>query len=57
MEVVNIEKKKITCKQCGQTLLFAEYVKGEIKCPRCREINQIEIKKTEHRATPEQPDE
>ncbi len=43
---------KVKCKQCGQTLLLAEYVKGEIKCPRCKTINQLNVKVTEPRATP-----
>lgn len=34
--------EKIRCKQCGHTLLFAEIIKGEIKCPRCKNINKIE---------------
>ena len=36
----NIEK--IKCEKCGHTLLFAEVIKGEIKCPRCKKINKIE---------------
>lgn len=39
-QVMNIEK--IKCKRCGHTLLFAEVIKGEIKCPRCKKINKIE---------------
>lgn len=42
--------EKIKCKQCGQTLLLAEYIKAEMKCPRCKYINKIEIRKTELRA-------
>lgn len=38
--VVNIVK--IKCRHCGQTLLFVERVKGEIKCPRCGKMNEIE---------------
>lgn len=34
--------EKIKCEECGHTLLFAEVVKGEIKCPRCKKINKIE---------------
>lgn len=49
-ELVEIEK--IRCWQCGQTLLLAEYVKGEIKCPRCKKINKLEMGKTEPRAAP-----
>lgn len=45
--VVQIEK--IVCRKCGQTLLKAEYVKGEIKCPRCRQINKLEISVKEYK--------
>lgn len=49
--VIKIEK--IKCKNCGQTLLLAYHVKGEIKCPRCKRINILNyISKTEPRATP-----
>lgn len=34
--------EKIRCDNCGHTLLFAEVIKGEIKCPRCKKINKIE---------------
>ena len=37
----NIEK--IKCAKCGHTLLFAEVIKAEIKCPRCKKINKIDI--------------
>ncbi|WP_320915690.1 Com family DNA-binding transcriptional regulator [Enterocloster bolteae] len=33
--------EKITCTLCNKTLLYAEYVKGEIKCPRCGTVNKI----------------
>ena len=33
---------KIKCSTCGQTLMFAEIAKGEIKCPRCKELNKID---------------
>nr|DAY91331.1 MAG TPA: DNA-directed RNA polymerase [Caudoviricetes sp.] len=36
--------EKIKCKKCGKTLLLAERVKGEIKCPRCGEINKVDYK-------------
>ena len=42
-EVISIEK--ISVSRCGQTLLLAEYVKGEIKCPRCKAINKLDLKK------------
>lgn len=35
---------KVRCAHCGQTLLIIDYGKLEIKCPRCKEINKIEIK-------------
>lgn len=34
--------EKIKCDECGHTLLFAEHIKGEIKCPRCKKINKID---------------
>lgn len=33
---------KIKCMKCGHTLLFAEYIKGEIKCSRCKAVNKVE---------------
>lgn len=50
MEVVEIEK--IKCVKCGQVLLLADYVRGEIKCPRCKTINKLDVKETEPRAAP-----
>ncbi|MCC3870290.1 Com family DNA-binding transcriptional regulator [Terrisporobacter mayombei] len=32
------------CTNCNQLLLKADYVKGEIKCPRCKKINKLEFK-------------
>lgn len=52
VEVVEIEK--VRCVRCGQTLLLAEYVKGEIKCPRCKTINRLDMKMTEPRAVPKE---
>ncbi len=45
---------KIKCKNCGQTLLFANHADIEMKCPRCKKINKIKMEhvKTEPRATP-----
>ncbi|NBH61568.1 Com family DNA-binding transcriptional regulator [Anaerotruncus sp. 80] len=45
---------KIKCKNCGQTLLFANHADIEMKCPRCKKINRIKMEhvKTEPRATP-----
>ncbi|MGP8315051.1 Com family DNA-binding transcriptional regulator [Enterocloster aldenensis] len=51
-EVIKIEK--VRCVRCGQTLLLAEYVKGEIKCPRCKTINRLDVKMTEPRAAPKE---
>lgn len=42
-EVIKIED--IRCEYCNQLLLKADYVKGEIKCPRCKKINKLEIDK------------
>lgn len=50
--MVKIEKVK--CEKCGQTLLLAEYVRGEMKCPRCKTINKLDIKMTEPRAAPKE---
>ena len=38
-----IKIENIRCKNCNQLLLKADYVKGEIKCPRCKKINKLEI--------------
>ena len=40
-EVIKIEN--IRCINCNQLLLKAEIIKGEIKCPRCKKINKLEI--------------
>nr|DAN97717.1 MAG TPA: DNA-directed RNA polymerase [Caudoviricetes sp.] len=37
--------EKIKCNKCGKTLLYAEHIEGEIKCPRCKEINRIKIER------------
>lgn len=34
--------KKLKC-DCGQTLLFYEYAKLEVKCPRCKRIIKLEV--------------
>jgi phage FluMu protein Com len=48
--VIRIEE--VRCRYCNQLLLKADYIKGELKCPRCKKINKINIVKTELRATP-----
>ncbi|WP_185750788.1 Com family DNA-binding transcriptional regulator [Clostridium sp. KNHs214] len=49
--MINIEE--IRCPYCNQLLLKADYIKGEIKCTRCKRIIKLKIKeKTELRATP-----
>ncbi|MFR8559633.1 MAG: zinc finger domain-containing protein [Acutalibacteraceae bacterium] len=40
-QVRNIDK--IKCENCGQTLMYADYAKAEIKCPRCKTINKIQM--------------
>ncbi|WP_346962406.1 Com family DNA-binding transcriptional regulator [Clostridium sp.] len=40
--VIDIEE--IRCPYCKQLLLKAAYVKGEIKCIRCKKIIKLEIK-------------
>ncbi|MDS1004189.1 Com family DNA-binding transcriptional regulator [Clostridium sporogenes] len=48
--MINIEE--IRCPDCNQLLLKAEYVKGEIKCTRCRKIIKLNLnQRTEPRAT------
>ncbi|MGL5718021.1 MAG: Com family DNA-binding transcriptional regulator [Paraclostridium sp.] len=37
--------KDIRCPLCNQLLLKAEYVKGEIKCLRCKNIIKLENSK------------
>nr|DAU84161.1 MAG TPA: DNA-directed RNA polymerase [Caudoviricetes sp.] len=39
--------EKIKCEKCGKTLMFAEYARGEIKCPRCGKINKIDKGKSQ----------
>lgn len=33
--------KKIKCTNCNKTLMLAEIIKGEIKCPRCGVVNKV----------------
>ncbi|NFJ59655.1 Com family DNA-binding transcriptional regulator [Clostridium botulinum] len=40
-----IKIKEIRCKKCNQLLLMADEVKGEIKCPRCKQINKLDYSK------------
>ncbi|CAI3198903.1 MULTISPECIES: Com family DNA-binding transcriptional regulator [Clostridium] len=40
-----IKIKEIRCICCNQLLLKADEVKGEMKCPRCKQINKLEIVK------------
>ncbi|MCQ2016806.1 Com family DNA-binding transcriptional regulator [Clostridium butyricum] len=37
--------KDIRCINCNQLLLKADEVKGEIKCPRCKQINKLDYSK------------
>ncbi|MBU3107136.1 Com family DNA-binding transcriptional regulator [Clostridium gasigenes] len=46
-----IKIKDVRCPKCNQLLLKADYIKGEIKCPRCKEIIKVEKPKTEFSAT------
>lgn len=45
--------KHIRCPECGQLLLKADHVDGEIKCPRCKKTIKIKMEssKTEPMAT------
>lgn len=38
--------KPVKCPNCGVRLLDAEYVKGEIKCPRCKKVVALIIEKS-----------
>ena len=42
-EVIKI--KEIRCKNCNQLLLKADKIKGQIKCPRCKNLNNIDYDK------------
>ena len=37
--------QKLTCPDCGKTLMLIEYGSLEIKCPRCGAILEIEYPK------------
>ncbi len=37
--------KDMRCPNCNQLLLKVDYIKGEIKCPRCKKINKLEVKR------------
>ncbi|RXI55285.1 Com family DNA-binding transcriptional regulator [Clostridium tetani] len=41
--MINIED--IRCPYCRQLLLKADYIKGEIKCIRCKKIIKLEIER------------
>ena len=41
---------QVKCPQCGQTLIFAVYIDGEIKCTRCRNRIRIQKEKSEEHA-------
>ena len=43
--------EEVRCPYCNQLLLKADYIKGEIKCLRCKKIVSIKITKIEPRAT------
>lgn len=42
--------EKIKCPQCGQTLIFAIHIDGEIKCARCKNRIRIQKEKSEEHA-------
>ena len=42
--------EKIKCPQCGQTLIFINYIDGEIKCTRCKNKIRIQKEKSEGHA-------
>ena len=37
--------KEIRCPKCNKLLLKADYLKGEIKCERCKDSVKINIQK------------
>lgn len=39
---VKAELTKIPCPVCGRPLLYAKHVAGQIKCPHCKKIVNIE---------------
>ncbi|WP_346896101.1 Com family DNA-binding transcriptional regulator [Clostridium sp. UBA7503] len=43
---------KVKCPFCNKLLIKADYIKGEIKCSRCKRLINIKIEKPELRATP-----
>lgn len=45
MEQNKSKERVIKCPHCNQRLLDAEYVVGTIKCPRCKQIIKLEVKK------------
>ncbi len=42
--------EKISCSNCGATLIFADYIYAEIKCNRCKKIIKIQKEKSEEHA-------
>ncbi|WP_242655199.1 Com family DNA-binding transcriptional regulator [Clostridium cellulovorans] len=34
---------EVRCPKCNQLLLKAEYIKGEIKCTRCKKIIELSM--------------
>jgi phage FluMu protein Com len=38
------EAAKIRCEKCGRLLGNFENAKGEIKCPRCKHIQKIDLR-------------
>ncbi|MBI3584005.1 MAG: Com family DNA-binding transcriptional regulator [Nitrospinae bacterium] len=39
----------VRCGKCNRLLGFFEVAKGEIKCPRCKNIQRVEIKYLQER--------
>ncbi|MGN1029782.1 Com family DNA-binding transcriptional regulator [uncultured Clostridium sp.] len=35
--------ENVRCPNCNQLLLKAYYIKGEVKCPRCKKIIKLEL--------------
>jgi phage FluMu protein Com len=41
---------KVRCDQCNRLLGAFEMAKGEIKCPRCKHVQRIEIEERHRRS-------
>jgi phage FluMu protein Com len=44
VEKLNEKALKIRCEKCGRLLGNFENAKGEVKCPRCKHVQKIDLK-------------